>query len=50
MSQEEATDELESEIEANSPESWSLVDEEIDSVLNEASKGVAETTARGYQR
>ena len=52
MNQEETADELDGEIEANSPESWSLVDgsEETNSVLDEASKGVAETTASGYQR
>ena len=51
-SQEETNDELDGEIEAHSPESWSLIDEseEINAVLEEASKGVAESTARGYKR
>jgi hypothetical protein len=51
-SQEETTDELDGEIEANSPESWSLIDdsEGTNSVLDDVSTGVAETTAKGYQR
>ena len=49
---EETTDEMESEIEANSPESWGLIEESEgnNSVLDNASKGVADTTDKAYRR
>jgi len=52
MNPEETVNELDSEIEAHSPESWRLIDESegTNPVLQEASKGVADATDRGYRR
>jgi hypothetical protein len=51
-SQEETTNKLDGKIEANSPESWSLINdsEGTNFMLDDASTGIAETTAKGYQR
>jgi hypothetical protein len=49
VSTEETSDDADSEIEANSPESWSLM-QRNNSVLEDASKGVTDTTDKSYKR
>jgi hypothetical protein len=50
VSAEEMVDDADGEIEANSPESWKLIQDKASSVLEEASKGVTEGTGKAYKR
>jgi hypothetical protein len=50
ISAEEASDEADGEIEANSADSWNLLLNNANSVLQDASKGVADNTDKEYKR
>jgi hypothetical protein len=47
---EETSDDTDGEIEANSKESWNLSQSQMNSVLEGASTGVADTTDKEYKR
>lgn len=50
VSPEETSDESDSEVEAHSPESWTLMQRRAKSILDDASKGVADNTDKDYKR
>jgi hypothetical protein len=50
VSAEEASDDADGEIEANSADSWNLLSNNANTVLQDASKGVADNTDREYKR
>jgi hypothetical protein len=50
VSAEEASDDADSEIEANSADSWNLLLNKANSVLQDASMGVGDNTDREYKR
>ena len=47
---EETSDDTDGEIEANSSESWNLSPSKVNSVLENASTGVADATDKEYKR